>query len=84
MSGKNDPTQRQGPPRLPSPGTLVMDARDRVGEFRGVAYGYWHLRPVGGGKEWSVTPDEVRPASPEQRLHAETARANACSRGELL
>jgi hypothetical protein len=62
----------------------VVDAHDRVAEFRGVAYGYWYLRPVTGGKEWSVTPDEVRPTSPEQRLHAETARANARSRGERL
>ncbi|WP_078992823.1 hypothetical protein [Streptomyces sp. MMG1121] len=84
MSSKNDPAQWQGPPHVPSPGTLMVDGRDRVGEFRGVAYGYWHLRPVGGGKEWSVAPDEVRPASPTQRLHAETARANARSRGELL
>ncbi|WP_151898401.1 hypothetical protein [Streptomyces sp. C8S0] len=63
----------------------MLDTRsDRVGEFRGVAGPYWSLRPVGGGAEWEAEPAHVRPVSPEQRLHAETARANARSRGERL
>ncbi|MFJ3233393.1 hypothetical protein [Streptomyces sp. NPDC086787] len=61
-----------------------MDRHDRLGEFRGMAFGFWFLRPITGGVEWSVAPEDVRPATPEQRLHAETARANARSRGELL
>ncbi|MER6525343.1 hypothetical protein [Streptomyces sp. NPDC001508] len=84
MSGNNGPTERQKTPRLPTPGTLMVDADQRVGEFRGEAYGFWFLRPVTGGKEWSVAPEDVQPASPAQRLHAETARANARSRGEVL
>ncbi|MEU6603602.1 hypothetical protein [Streptomyces shenzhenensis] len=84
MFGKNDRTERQQTPHHPTPGTLMVDADQRVGEFRGEAYGFWFLRPVTGGKEWSVAPEDVQPASPEQRLHAETARANARSRGELL
>ncbi|MDT0399960.1 MULTISPECIES: hypothetical protein [Streptomyces] len=58
--------------------------RDCVGEFRGVAGCYWSLRPVRGGVEWETEPDRVRPATPAERLHAETARANARSRGEVL
>ncbi|MGP2435850.1 hypothetical protein [Streptomyces sp. JW3] len=56
----------------------------RVGEFRGVAGPYWFLRPVCGGTEWEADPRDVRPADPIQRLSAETARANARSRGEVL
>ncbi|WP_317633488.1 DUF7848 domain-containing protein [Streptomyces sp. HUAS TT20] len=84
MSGKSGPAKWQGPRHVPATGTLVVDARNRVGEFRGAECGYWYLRPVTGGIEWQVTPGEVRPASPAQRLQAETARADARSRGELL
>lgn len=86
MSGENGPTQRQGPPTLPALGTLLVDAHERIGEFRGEWCGFWSLRPVTGGREWTVNPGDgdVEPVSPEQRLRAETARANARSRGELL
>ncbi|WRQ81651.1 hypothetical protein I3F59_021110 [Streptomyces sp. MUM 178J] len=84
MSGKNVPTERQEPPHVPAPGTLMVDAQDRVGEFRGESCGLWSLRPVTGGTPWTVAPEDVQPASLEQRLHAETARANARSRGERL
>ncbi|MFJ5889911.1 hypothetical protein [Streptomyces californicus] len=57
---------------------------DRVGVFRGVAGPYWSLRPVCGGTEWEAEPNHVRPATADERLHAETARANARSRGEVL
>ncbi|MCC5036316.1 hypothetical protein DMH02_024795 [Streptomyces sp. WAC 00631] len=66
-------------------GVLMMDTScDRVGEFRGVAGPYWSLRPIGGGTEWQAEPEQVRPVDPIERLHAETARANARSRGEWL
>jgi hypothetical protein len=84
VSGENVPLRPQTPQPVPAVGTLVVDARDRVGEFRGVWCGEWSLRPVTGGTEWTVAPEDVQPASPEQRLRAETARANARSRGELL
>ncbi|WP_078969261.1 hypothetical protein [Streptomyces cyaneogriseus] len=57
---------------------------DQLGEFRGVAGSYWSLRPVCGGAEWDADPKFVRPADRIERLSAETARANARSRGELL
>ncbi|MFJ7061109.1 hypothetical protein ACIQVA_25860 [Streptomyces microflavus] len=71
---------------LPKVGTLMVDTsrRDRVGEFRGVAGVRWSLRPVTGGTEWEAEPRDVRPADSAERLHAETARANARSRGALL
>ncbi|MEU3653537.1 hypothetical protein AB0E67_12040 [Streptomyces sp. NPDC032161] len=63
---------------------MVDLSRDRVGEFRGEWCGRWSLRPVGGGVEWTVAPEDVRPADPIQRLRAELTRANRRSRGELL
>lgn len=85
MSGKTDTAEWQGPPQVPSLGALVVDIRRaKPAVFRGVTYGHWHLRPVTGGTEWTVDPDDVRPATPEERIHAKTARANARSRGELL
>lgn len=84
MCGEGATVERREPPRPPAPGTLVVDARERVGEFRGAWCGVWSLRPVTGGTEWTVDPGEVRAASPEECLRAETARANARSRGEVL
>lgn len=67
---------------LPSVGTIVMDmARDDVGEFRGSDAGKFYLRPVGGGREWSVSPEYVREATDEERLQARLAASNARSSG---
>ncbi|MCK8680751.1 hypothetical protein M1O15_25830 [Streptomyces lichenis] len=75
---------RTSPP-LPAPGDLVVDVSlGRIGEFRGVWCGLWFLRPVTGGLRWTVAPTDTRPATPGERLHAETARRNARSRGTLL
>ncbi|MEU3652063.1 hypothetical protein AB0E67_04290 [Streptomyces sp. NPDC032161] len=63
---------------------MVDLSQDRVGEFRGEWCGKWSLRPVGGGVEWTVAPEDVRPAEPIERLRAELACANRRSRGELL
>ncbi|MET9089100.1 hypothetical protein ABZX77_45765 [Streptomyces sp. NPDC004237] len=85
MSGENDTSLQQEPPRrLPVTGTLLADAQDRVGEFRGEWGGRWFLRPVSGGTAWQVDPEDVRPATAEQRLRFGTARANARSRGDVL
>ncbi|MET9253436.1 hypothetical protein [Streptomyces sp. NPDC003717] len=77
---------RPSPQEPPSIGTLLVDpARgDRVGEFRGVSGPYWAIRPVTGGTEWEADPAALRLPGQEERLRAETARANARSRGELL
>ncbi|OKJ43529.1 hypothetical protein [Streptomyces sp. CB01580] len=95
MSAKNGASNQQEPPHTPTPapnpiptpapGTVMVDlSQDRVGEFRGEWCGKWSLRPVGGGVEWTVDPEDVRPADPIQRLRAELTRANRRSRGELL
>ncbi|MCZ1009428.1 hypothetical protein [Streptomyces lydicus] len=84
MSVQNVAPDGQQPASTPTTGTLMVDATGRVGEFRGEWCGRWSLRPVNGGTEWTVDPDDVEPASAEQRIHAETARANARSRGEIL
>ncbi|MGW2467981.1 hypothetical protein [Streptomyces bauhiniae] len=55
-----------------------------MGEFRGEWAGLWSLRPATGGTEWTVRPEDARSATPEERLRALTARANARSRGEYL
>lgn len=90
MSVQNTPTNKPAKvpevPEVLEPGALMVDTSrdDRVGEFRGVVGPYWSLRPLGGGTEWDAEPEHVRPADPIERLSAETARANARSRGELL
>ncbi|MER6334305.1 hypothetical protein ACF09H_08355 [Streptomyces sp. NPDC014983] len=42
------------------------------------------MRPYGGGREWEADPVAVREATPAERIRAETAYANARSRGEVL
>ncbi|MET8829584.1 hypothetical protein ABZX40_27690 [Streptomyces sp. NPDC004610] len=71
---------------VPEPGTIMVDTSqgDRVGEFRDAIGPYWFLRPMRGGTEWEAEPEHVRPATPAERLRAETARVNARSRGSLL
>jgi hypothetical protein len=50
--------------RPPAPGTLMRDmARGVWGEFMAVVAGEVYLRPVGGGREWVVSPEYVRRAS---------------------
>ncbi|WP_338677158.1 hypothetical protein V1460_32420 [Streptomyces sp. SCSIO 30461] len=84
MHDTSNPAEPQDPPHVPTRGTLLVDAQDKIGEFRGEAHGLWYLRPITGGCEWSVRPEDARPAGPEQRLRAETTRANARSRDEYL
>ncbi|NBE51364.1 hypothetical protein [Streptomyces boluensis] len=72
-------------PDAPAVGALLLDTRrDQLGEFRGEWCGRWSLRPLRGGTEWEVDPVDAQLATPEQRLRAETALANARSRGEVL
>ncbi|OIK24757.1 hypothetical protein [Streptomyces malaysiense] len=42
------------------------------------------MRPYGGGREWEADPVAVRAAAVTERIRAETAYANARSRGEVL
>ncbi|MFF7362769.1 hypothetical protein [Streptomyces sp. NPDC008125] len=68
----------------PERGTLLVDARGRVGVFMGMGGPRYMLRPLGGGLEWEADPGVVRPATSTERLRAENARCNARSRGDVL
>ncbi|WP_137994455.1 hypothetical protein [Streptomyces vilmorinianum] len=58
-------------------GGFVYDPTARkVGEYRGKAGPYAMLRPVGGGREWQADPEQVRPATPAERLSAGVRAAN--------
>ncbi|MGW1886440.1 hypothetical protein [Streptomyces sp. NPDC001970] len=68
----------------PMKGTYVVDTRTaRLGEVMGHMGPYVQLRPPAGGVEWDCPPEVLREASPQERLSAGTARANARSRGEI-
>ncbi|MGW3492230.1 hypothetical protein [Streptomyces sp. NPDC001020] len=68
----------------PPIGSYAVDVRTgRVGVVMGHESPYVQLRPFGGGREWDVEPDCVRPATQMERLRAATAYANARSRGEV-
>ncbi|MBE4797407.1 hypothetical protein [Streptomyces caniscabiei] len=70
---------------LPAPGALVRDtARDRIGEFMGKQGPYFMLRPLGGGREWEVSPGYAEPLSPEEVLSVKVKQANAQSTGAVL
>lgn len=66
----------------PARGTLMQDNDGRRGQFRGIANGRFFLRPIGGGREWSVNPDDCEVAVPtdveesKMRLSAELHRQN--------
>ncbi|WP_446750629.1 hypothetical protein [Streptomyces sp. WZ-12] len=68
---------------VPAFGAYVVDVRDgRVGQVVGRAGVGLRLRPVGGGREWDCAPEATRCATVAERLRADTAYANARSRGE--
>lgn len=76
-----DPTPELVPALAIAPRTVVVDENTaRVGEVMGSEGPYLQLRPLGGGREWDADPSRVRPASPEERLRASVAAANAWSR----
>ncbi|MBB4793465.1 hypothetical protein [Streptomyces nodosus] len=75
-------------PRIPV-GWLAQDTRrERRGVVMDHLDGFVWLRPVGGGREWTARPGDVRPLHDpehaEARLRARVADANARSRGEIL
>lgn len=59
--------------KMPPPGTILKDlTRDVYCEFQAFLNGELWLRPIGGGREWTARPDDVRRAT-----YAETNRARA-------
>jgi hypothetical protein len=68
----------------PSLREVVIDAsRNKLGEVMGMEGPYYQLRPIGGGREWDVSPEHVEKADPMAVLSAKTDAANRRSRGEL-
>jgi hypothetical protein len=58
---------------MPPPGTVLKDlTRDTYCEFQAFLDGVVWVRPVGGGCEWTVHPNDVRRAT-----YAEKNRARA-------
>ncbi|MEV6511440.1 hypothetical protein AB0M61_35680 [Streptomyces sp. NPDC051642] len=49
----------------------------KVGEYQGKVGPYAMLRPVGGGREWETNPEQIRLATPEERLSASVKAANS-------
>ncbi|MFI7274637.1 hypothetical protein [Streptomyces sp. NPDC049879] len=65
------------------PGLLAVDDQGRVGRVMAVEAGAVFLRPPGGGCEWDVAADRVRPvlgSGGDGRLMARLRELNAYSR----
>jgi hypothetical protein len=61
----------------PPVGAHAVDARDgRIGEVMGHVGGRVQLRPVGGGREWDCSPQEVGLASAEEVMRERLRKAN--------
>lgn len=68
--------------RAAKAGDLVEDTGTRrVGEVMGQLGGYVQLRPLGGGREWDVKPELLRPLPQGEALRLRLTRANASSSG---
>lgn len=64
---------------------LVWDTiARRVGQVMGNVGVHWQLRPAEGGREWEAGAEELRPATPSERLTFGVTQANARSTGGLL
>ncbi|MQS35448.1 hypothetical protein [Streptomyces katsurahamanus] len=65
-------------------GSYAVDTgTGRVGMVMGYEGPYAQLRPPGGGREWDCPPEELRTATPAERIRAVNGYANARSRGEV-
>lgn len=80
---------RQGTARTdgyePAIDDLVWDTiARRVGRVMGHVGVHWQLRPAEGGREWEADAEDLRPATPSERLTFGVTQANARSTGGLL
>jgi hypothetical protein len=68
----------------PDVGTTARDTRnDKVGRVMGHVGGRVQLRPVQGGREWDVLPDDVEPVELSDALSGALAEINARSAGAI-
>ncbi|MBP5922202.1 hypothetical protein F3K32_18280 [Streptomyces sp. LBUM 1483] len=62
----------------PAIGQIVQDTkRNRTGRVMGHEGPYVQLRPVDGGREWDVSPNDLRAATPAEARRAGVNAANA-------
>jgi hypothetical protein len=62
---------------LPDTGALKVDKRTgRIGRVMGSEGPYVQLRPIKGGQEWDVPPDELREPTQAEELSVKVAVAN--------
>ncbi|MEU2111484.1 hypothetical protein [Streptomyces sp. NPDC019507] len=58
-------------------GQLGYDKKtDSVGEIMGFEGGRYFLRPIGGGKEWQVAPEDLAEPDAQARLRARVSERN--------
>ncbi|WP_230885551.1 hypothetical protein [Streptomyces spinoverrucosus] len=63
--------------------TVEDTGNRRIGKVMGFQGPYVQLRPVGGGREWDASPENLKPVPAGDALSEGVAAANARSRGEL-
>ncbi|MFJ4465961.1 hypothetical protein ACIP2X_00420 [Streptomyces sp. NPDC089424] len=67
--------------RAPGVGDAVHDMRrDRYGRVMGREGPYVQVRPLAGGREWDVSPEQLRILDQDELLRVLVAEANARSR----
>lgn len=72
-------------PHVPAVGEIAKDSKRNVlGMVMGSEGPYVQLRPLGGGREWDASPENITKADPHEILRAKTALENRRSRGEML
>ncbi|MEU0253125.1 hypothetical protein ABZ299_11555 [Streptomyces sp. NPDC006184] len=64
-------------PSLPALRTVMVDRRTgRIGRVMGSEGPYVQLRPLNGGREWDVPPDQLRSPTPAEEMSVKVAVAN--------
>jgi hypothetical protein len=75
---------KAGQPHTPAIGETAKDIKSgKLGVVKGNDGPYYQMRPLGGGREWDVNPENIREANPDEILRERVAVANRQSRGEL-
>ncbi|MCY0942616.1 hypothetical protein [Streptomyces antarcticus] len=69
---------------VPFVGDLVkVESTGQLGRLMGRDWGLCQVRPVEGGVEWDVEPDDLVKPTDEERVSVGVRHANALSRGEV-
>lgn len=72
MSGRDEADARP----LAVGDQVYDEGRRMLGRVMAVGEGRLHLRPVGGGVEWTTRPENVRPPTASERLSPRIAAMN--------